>query len=91
MEIRVAKVDNCFAESQTYEYVLPMTGGEFLEGLMGWSVRVNQKLRRPVGIAEREGVVIKTVLGSRILRVSFPDACWLQKKTEFEEYLRNLP
>ena len=91
MEIRETKVENCFAESQTYEYVLTVTGGEFLEGLKDWSVRFNRKLRRPVGIAERDGVVLKTVLAGSTVRASFPDGCWQEKKREFEEYLRNLP
>ena len=91
MNIRVMKVENCFAETQTYEYMLEISGGEFLEGLTDWEVRVNQKLRRPAGIAQRDGVVIKTVLDGHSVRVSFPDACWLEKKIEFEEYLRNLP
>ena len=90
MNIRVMKIDNCFAETQTYEYMLDITGGEFLKGLEGWKLRINEKLRRPVGIASRDGVIIKAALEGHSVRVSYPDACWLMKKMEFEEYLEKL-
>ena len=90
MKIRVMKVDNCFAQTQTYEYMLDISGEEFFHGLEGWDLRINEKLRRPTGIASRDGVIIKAVLAGHSVRVSYPDDCWLMKKIEFEQYLEQL-
>lgn len=40
MNFEVKKTENCFADSQTYEYRLPMTSQEFLSLLDGsWQTR----------------------------------------------------
>ena len=90
MKFQVKKIENCFADSETYEYLLPVTGEAFLSFLQGWEVRVNRKLRRPVGIACREAVTIKCTLAGSAFRVSFPQNNWAAEKLEFEQFLENL-
>ena len=90
MKFKVMKIDNCFAETQTYEYMVDVTGEEFLKYLTDWKLRVNEKLRRPVCVAEKNGVIVKTVLEGHSLRVSYPDARWMMEKIEFEEFLEKL-
>lgn len=83
----VKKVENCFSHSQTYEYRLPITGEALLLLLSDWSIRKNEKLRRPVGIAEKDGVTVKTVLSSQSARVSFPNERAEASKETFERWL----
>lgn len=90
MKFEVKKTENCFADSQTYEYRLPVTGQEFLSLLdANWQTRCNLKLRRPVFLAEREGVRIKGILTTDLIRVSFPDQDWQSLKHQFEQELDN--
>ena len=90
MNFEVKKTENCFADSQTYEYRLPMTSQEFLSLLDGsWQTRCNLKLRRPVFLAEREGIRIKGILAADLIRVSFPDQDWQNLKHQFEQELTN--
>ena len=90
MNFEVKKTENCFADSQTYEYRLPMTSHEFLSLLDGsWQTRCNLKLRRPVFLAEREGIRIKGILAADLIRVSFPDQDWKNLKLQFEQELDN--
>lgn len=88
MDFEVKKTENCFANSETYEYSLPITAKEFLKLIEdSYSVRLNTKLRRPVFIAESADIKIKAVLESRKIRVSF-NACGLKRlKDEFETFL----
>jgi len=82
------KIENCFADSQTYEYKLPVTAEDFLQLLgEGWDTRCNHKLRRPVFLAEGHGLRIKGTLAGNLIRVSFPDASWEQEKISFEEWM----
>ena len=87
MTFTVKKTENCFSDAQTYEYLLPITGEELLALLPDWQIRENRKLRRPVGIAEKDGVTVKTVLAGSTARVSFPDSCWQAAKEDFERWL----
>ena len=87
MTFEVKKAENCFADSQTYEYRLPITGEQLLALLPDWQIRENRKLRRPVGIAEKDGVTVKTVLSGNTARVSFPDSCWQTGQDSFERWL----
>ena len=89
MKYTVSKVPNCFSESETYEYAIPVTGEAFLRLLCGWEIRENRKLRRPVGIAEQDGIVIKTVLAGQILRISYPRENWQEEKEKMEAFLEN--
>ena len=47
MNFKVIKTENCFADSETYEYILPVTGEIMLSYLENWDTRINRKLRRP--------------------------------------------
>ena len=55
MKFECKKTENCFADSQTYEYRLPTDGESFASRLSGWEMRRNMKLRRPVFVADRAG------------------------------------
>lgn len=87
MKFECAKTENCFADSQTYEYKLPVTGGEFVPLLSGWAVRVNKKLRLPVFLADRNGVNIKGILSHNVIKASFPANRWEEEKAAFERWL----
>jgi len=87
MTFDCAKTENCFQDSQTYEYRLPVTGEAFCAFLSGWSVRCNAKLRRPIFSADKNGVNIKGVLAYNLIRVSFPSSRWEQEKADFEKWL----
>ena len=90
MNFEVKKTENWFADSQTYEYRLPMTGQKFLSLLdAAWQPRCNLKLRRPVFLAERGGIRIKGILAADVIRVSFPDQDWKNLKLQFEQELDN--
>ncbi|MDO4566548.1 MAG: hypothetical protein Q4B42_04385 [Oscillospiraceae bacterium] len=88
MKCECKKTENCFADSQSYEYRLPLSIEE-LSALLpeDWSQRRNLKLRRPVLIAERGGVQLKGVLESCIIKASFPEADWCAEKARFEAWL----
>lgn len=88
MEFEVRKTENCFVNSETYEYALPVTAEDFLKLIEGsYSVRLNERLRRPVFIAESDNIKIKAVLKSKKIRVSFDEARWEELKEEFEAFL----
>ena len=74
MKFTCKKTENCFADSQTYEYVLPVSGEALLGRLAGWETRRNEKLRRPTFSADRGGVNVKgtpeTRCGSAIPRTA---------------------
>ena len=99
MEISCQKIENCFPNSRTYEYKLPMTVEEFSEILQeeggsglkqGWSKRTNRKLRRPVFLAERGSLKAKGILAGNFLRVGFPEDDWEREKAAWEEFLKGL-
>ena len=90
MKFNCRKIENCFADSLTWEYALPQAGEEFLSALAGWEVRKNLKLRRPVFVAEKDGVVLKAALAGQFVRASFPEDEWQKKKEEFELWLKAL-
>ena len=90
MNIECKKTNNCFADSQTYEYRLPVTVEEFAACLEGWQLRRNERLRRPVLIGERGRVKAKGVLSGDLLRVSYPDDRWEAEKEAFEAWLEGL-
>ncbi|MGI6151769.1 MAG: hypothetical protein ACOYIR_07450 [Christensenellales bacterium] len=87
MKFECVKTENCFAGSQTYEYRLPITGEEFSRLLSGWEVRVNARLRRPVFLADRNGVNVKGLLAHNVIKASFPEDRWEEEKAAFEEWL----
>ncbi len=87
MNFECTKTENCFADSQTYEYKIPMTGEQFVALLSGWEVRVNKRLRLPVFIADRDGVNLKGMLVHKLIRASFPTDSWEEGKAAFEAWL----
>lgn len=90
MNFEVKKIENCFSDSKTFEYTLPIDGNSMLENLTDWQIRKNEKLRRPVAVAQRENVIIKFVLADKHFRVSFPDNQWQAEKEKFELFLENI-
>lgn len=91
MNFQVKKIENCFAESETYEYLLPLTGREMLQNLADWEIRINEKLRRPVIIARKDDTILKCMKENHCFRVSFPQAHWASEKQLFEAFLEKLP
>lgn len=90
MNFECKKAENCFSDSQTYEYRLPVTGEEFLHRLDdAWQTRCNDKLRRPVFLAEKKDVRIKGILSANVIRVSFPAIDWESHKDMFEKEILN--
>lgn len=87
MRFECKKTENCFADSQTYEYRLPTDGESFASRLSDWETRRNMKLRRPVFVADRAGVNIKGVLASDTIKVSFPAQSSETDKAAFEAWL----
>lgn len=84
------KIEDCFADSKTWEYGLPITAEEFLQLLDdAWQKRCNRKLRRPVFIAEGGGIRIKGILTGTTIRVSFCNSSWQPLKKQFELFLDN--
>jgi hypothetical protein len=90
INLKCKKTENCFADSQTYEYRLPVTVPDFLNFLVldkNWEIRRNDRLRRPVFIAEQNGIHIKGILAGTTIRVSFPEKSQEQEKEKFENWL----
>ena len=90
MNYSVVKIENCFSDSESYEYTLPIQGTAMINLLSDWEIRINQKLRRPVAIASKQGIVMKFILAGNRYRVSFPESRWQDEKQTFEAYLENL-
>ncbi len=85
------KTENCFVDSRTYEYRLPVKAEDFKNLLENdWQIRCNLKLRRPVFLAEKEEIKIKGILAGDIIRVSFREDQWEVFKENFEKYLETL-
>ena len=92
MKFERKKVENCFADSKTYEYRLPLPGKELAEALPAeWEVRRNEKLRRPVFIATKEGIHLKGLLAGCAVRASFLEAEWEERQKEFEDWIGGVP
>lgn len=91
MEYKCKKTENCFENSETYEYRLPVTGETFIAFLPeGASLRKNERLRRPVFIADHGGINIKGMLAADRIRVSFPAEDCERRKSEFEDWIGGL-
>ncbi|MBR3458987.1 MAG: hypothetical protein IKH16_12675 [Selenomonadaceae bacterium] len=91
MKFERKKVENCFADSRTYEYRVPVSARELEESLPEpWETRRNEKLRRPVFIAEKEGIRLKGILAGNTVRASFLETEWERRQREFEEWLERL-
>lgn len=85
----IKKVDNCFKDSQTYEYKLNIEiNEEFLEKLKSLGSIEIKNFRRPIFMINCENKnKIKGVIKSNIIKVSFPEDMWQIRKEEFEKFL----
>lgn len=85
----IKKVDNCFKDSQTYEYKLNIEiNEEFLEKLKSLGSVEIKNFRRPIFMINCENKnEIKGVIKSNIIKVSFPEDMWQIRKEEFEKFL----
>lgn len=91
MTFECQKTENCFADSQTYEYRIPITAEAFMHYLSSdWDIRCNHRLRRPVFLAERNQIHIKAILAGTVLRISFPDQALENEKNNFEKWMETL-
>ena len=88
-KFQVKKVDNCFKDSQTYEYKLEIIIDENMINKLNELGEVEiKKFRRPIFMINcKNENKIKGVINSNIIRVSFPDNMWQDRKEEFEKYL----
>lgn len=88
-KFQVKKVDNCFKDSQTYEYKLEIIIDENMINKLNELGEVEiKKFRRPIFMINcKNENKIKGVINSNIIRVSFPDNMWQYRKEEFEKYL----
>lgn len=88
----VKKIDNCFKNSQTYEYMINREiNDEFLEILQVLGEVEIKNFRRPIFMINcKNENKIKGVIKSKIIRVSFPDNKWQYEKEEFEKYLNKI-
>ncbi|MCC3862888.1 hypothetical protein K0040_00995 [Terrisporobacter petrolearius] len=91
-KFKVKKVDNCFKNSQTYEYKLNVEiNTEFLEKFQGLGKLEIKNFRRPIFMIDCENEnKIKGVINSKIIRVSFPDYVYEERKEAFEKFLNEL-
>ena len=85
----IKKVDNCFKDSQTYEYKLNIEiDEEFLEKLKSLGSIEIKNFRRPIFMINCENKnEIKGVIKSNSIKVSFPEDMWQIRKEEFEKFL----
>lgn len=89
-KFKVKKVDNCFKDSQTYEYKLNVEINEdFLERLKKLGEVEIKQFRRPIFMVDCE-IKVKGVISTKIIRVSYPDDMWEERKNEFEKFLNEI-
>lgn len=85
----VKKVNNCFKDAETYEYVIEVKSGALLDVFeqIG-ALKVNTRLRRPVFTLDmQDNTNVKGILAEPVLRVSFRAP---GSKTKFESWLGSL-
>jgi len=87
MQFEVKKSENCFVDSQSYEYRLPIDGLSFSALLDGWEIKEIHKYRRPIFTADKDGVNAKGILKANIIKVSYPEERWETEKAKFECWL----
>lgn len=91
-KFKVKKVDNCFKDSQTYEYKLNVNIDEgMLQKFQSLGEIEIKNFRRPIFMINCENENrIKGVINSKIIRVSYPDNIWIERKKEFENFLSEI-
>lgn len=89
---QVKKVENCFKDSQTYEYRLNLSLDD--ETINKFSVLgevIIKNFRRPIFMINCiNNTKIKGIINSNIIKVSFEDSTWEARKKEFETFLEEL-
>lgn len=91
-KFKVKKVDNCFKNSQSYDYKLNVViDEEFIKKLRDLGEIEIKNFRRPIFMINCENEDrIKGVINSDIIRVSFPDDTWEERKESFEKFLNKV-
>jgi hypothetical protein len=89
VQFECTKAEDCFADSSTYKYKIPLTGEGLLPLLAGYAVRKNKGLRRPVFVAEKGDVKIKGVLSDSFIMVSFGGDAYLVK-ADFDRWMEDV-
>lgn len=92
MKFECKKTENCFSNSQTYEYALETPASELLEplGELG-EVRTNYKFRRPVFSCDlADGANVKGIIAEKVIKASYPDERVSEAKAAFEAWLGEL-
>lgn len=87
MKFVCKKTENCFAEAQTWEYELPVTGAELCRLLEGWEIRENHRFRRPVFSARRGKLEVKGILASHVVKINYTKENWEREKEQMERWL----
>lgn len=87
MKFVCKKAENCFAEAQTYEYELPITGAELCRLLAGWEIKENYRFRRPVFSARRGELEVKGILASHVVKINYTKKDWKREKERMEQWL----
>lgn len=88
----VEKVENCFANAQTYAYDSPMVMDEKnVEAFASFgAIEIKRNYRRPFYFVRGNGMEIKGVLGDTRFKVSYPDDGWREQKKIFEQTLESI-
>lgn len=90
MNFKCQKIQNCFAQARTFEYELPITGGELTAFLSGWEIKENHKFRRPVFSAKKGTLEVKGILAAHIVKINYTEGNWEKEKEEMETWLRGI-
>jgi hypothetical protein len=93
MRFERKKAEDCFSDSESYEYRVAMTGKEFVAALegVGAQVRVNEKLRRPTFVAKLDdGVRLKGILSANVVKAGFDPETHEEQQARFERWMEGL-
>lgn len=89
---QVKKVENCFKDSQTYEYRLNLNlDNDTIDKFSILGEVTIKNFRRPIFMINCiNNTKIKGIINSNIIKVSFEDSAWEVRKKEFEIFLEEL-
>jgi len=87
MRFDVKKAENCFKDSRSYEYSIPVDGQSLTKMLDGWQITEHHKYRRPMFTADKGGINIKGILKANLIKVSYTENNWQTEKDDFESWL----
>lgn len=91
-DYEVKKVENCFKDSQTYEYKLEVNLDEStIHKFSPLGEIIIKNFRRPIFMINcKDNTKIKGVINTNIIKVSFEDVSWEDSKKRFEDFLKIL-